>query len=54
MTTNPKSIAFDAERRMLLCEIGVEWTSFDELYVDEAGDKWDMCRQCGKAEEAQR
>lgn len=50
MTTNPRSPAFDAEKRQLMCAVCFEWTSFDELYVDEEGQAWDACNPCGEAE----
>ena len=51
MTTNPGSLAFDAKSEQLICEICVEWISFDDLYTDEKGDKWDICSSCGLKEE---
>jgi peptidyl-tRNA hydrolase, PTH2 family len=50
MTTNPRSLAFDAENQRLICEECVTWTSFDDLYVDEAGHRWDICEWCGTGE----
>jgi hypothetical protein len=28
-----------------MCCICFEWTPVDELYVDDAGDVWDVCRR---------
>lgn len=50
MTTNPNSLAFDAENEKLICEECVEWTDFTDLYIDENGDRWDTCRWCGSHE----
>lgn len=50
MTTNPRSFAFDAANKRLICELCVEWVSFDNLWVDENGDKWDICMKCGQNE----
>ena len=47
MTTNPRSIAFDAENGRLICELCFEWVAFDELHTDTSGDKWDICAECG-------
>lgn len=51
MTTNPRSLAFDAENRRLICETCIEWTPFGGLYVDANGDRWDVCRSCGEKED---
>ena len=50
MTTNSNSLAFDAEKQMLICELCVRWASFDELYVDNDGVRWDVCKECGEHE----
>lgn len=52
MTTNPKSLAFDAVAKMLICELCVSWVRFDELYKDKSGVVWDVCVPCGERENA--
>lgn len=48
MTTNPRSPAIDTDNRRLICEICIEWVGFDDLYRDDNGDAWDVCRECGE------
>lgn len=50
MTTNPRSLAYDGAGRRLICEVCVEWTAFEDLYVDAQGQRWDVCRPCAEAE----
>lgn len=35
----------------LICQICIEWTKVEDLYVDDKGDRWDVCRPCGIEEE---
>lgn len=51
MTTNPDSLAFDAEGKRLVCEVCTEWTDFADLYRDTEGTVWDICKSCGEKEE---
>lgn len=41
----------DEPNRRLICQICTEWTSYDDLYVDSNGDKWDICKPCGEQED---
>ena len=50
MTTNPRSLAYNEEKQMLVCEICIEWTPFEKLYVDGSGNRWDICSDCGGKE----
>jgi NMD protein affecting ribosome stability and mRNA decay len=43
-------LKWDIPNRRFLCEICVEWFSFDDCYVDPEGTKWSMCRSCGEEE----
>lgn len=35
----------------MICQICIEWTKVEDLYVDNKGDRWDVCRPCGIKEE---
>lgn len=54
MSTNPRSLAYDEKGQQLVCGICVEWTPFDDLYMDASGTPWDICKPCGEAEEQAR
>lgn len=33
-----------------LCAVCFEWFTHDQLWVDNDGDKWDVCFHCGEKE----
>lgn len=33
-----------------LCAICLQWFTHDQLWVDDEGNKWDMCFHCGEKE----
>lgn len=35
----------------MMCCICFEYTKVDELWVDDEGQTWDMCKGCGLAEQ---
>lgn len=38
-----------ADGRVMCC-LCMDYFERDALWVDEHGDRWDMCRECGEAE----
>lgn len=34
----------------VICSICIEATPIEDLYIDQDGDKWDMCKPCQKRE----
>lgn len=40
------SLRYDTVNRRLICAICIEWIDFIDLYIDESGMTWDICKSC--------
>lgn len=44
------SLVYDEANHRMICCACAEWVDLDDLYVDEDGQKWDLCKPCEERE----